>query len=92
MVFADSDFPVNLFLLPREELYNRDNIDIFISSMNWLVARENLYNIAPKEQSEAKVSMTDQQKQWATLGVLGGLPVLAIAVGVFVVRKRKAGK
>lgn len=92
VVFADSDFPVNLFLLPREELYNRDNIDIFISSMNWLVARENLYNIAPKEQSEAKVSMTDQQKQWATLGVLGGLPVLAIAVGVFVVRKRKAGK
>jgi ABC-type uncharacterized transport system involved in gliding motility auxiliary subunit len=92
VVFADSDFPVNLFLLPRQELYNRDNIDIFISSMNWLVARENLYNIAPKEQSQAKVSMTDQQKQWVTLGILVGLPVLAIVVGVLVVRKRKAGK
>lgn len=92
VLFADSDFPINLFLLPREEFYNRDNIDLFINSMNWLVARENLYNIAPKERTESRVSMNDEQKRYSAFGVLAGMPLAALLVGFLVVRKRKNAK
>lgn len=92
VLFADSDFPINLFLVPQAEFYNRDNIDLFINSMNWLVARENLYNIAPKERTESRVSLNDQQKQYASIGVLAGMPLAALLIGWLVVRMRKNAK
>jgi ABC-type uncharacterized transport system involved in gliding motility auxiliary subunit len=66
------------------------NLDFFLNSMNWLLQREALVAVGPKEPQEFRLDMTPGQAQAVKLLVAAGLP-LAVAVFGFLVylRRRK---
>ena len=59
------------------------NIDFFMAVINWLVEREELMAISPRDPMELRVDMSRTQRRLAAL-VLGAAPLAAAFLGFFV--------
>ena len=65
------------------------NIDFFMSSMNWLVAREALLAIGPKPVTVLRLDMNRQQVKTAAIIILGAMPLAAALIGLMVWARRR---
>ncbi len=83
VVFGDSDFATN------GQLPNVGNAELLANAMNWLVVRENLLGISPKEPEQVRLSLTQSQLRWLNWLILGILPAASIGLGVAVYSRRR---
>ncbi|MCF7849204.1 MAG: hypothetical protein K9M45_10155, partial [Kiritimatiellales bacterium] len=83
VVFGDSDFVSNGALTGGDQ-------DLFLSALNWLLDREELMAIAAKPIEEVKLSLTSTQLRRMFWLTVGGIPAVAVLIGLVVwVRRRK---
>jgi ABC-type uncharacterized transport system involved in gliding motility auxiliary subunit len=84
VVIGDSDVATNA------QLQNVPNATFLANALNWLVEREALVGIPPKEPEQVKLSMTSSELSrltWLVLIVLPGFVILA-GLGVYLRRRR----
>lgn len=83
IVFGDSDFIANSVITGA-------NQSLFMSALNWLVDREQLMAIAPKEVDDTRLKLTREKVRilfWSTVGLI---PALAALLGTALwFRRRK---
>lgn len=84
VVFGDSTFASN------GQLGNVGNSVLLANSMNWLVERESLVAIPPKEPEQVRLSLDSSQLSLLTWTVLGLLPGLALVAGIAVYFRRRS--
>lgn len=83
VVYGDSDFVSNGNMVGGNE-------DLFMSSVNWLLDREELMAIAPKPIEEIKLSLTRKQLRGLFWISVAGIPSVAGVLGACVwMRRRK---
>ena len=83
VVVGDSDFVCNGSMVGG-------NQDLFMSSLNWLLDREELMAIAPKPIEEIKLALTRKQLRGLSWITVGGIPAVAVGIGLLVwFRRRK---
>jgi ABC-type uncharacterized transport system involved in gliding motility auxiliary subunit len=83
VVIGDSDFVANGNLVGG-------NLDLFLSSVNWLLDREELIAIAPKPIEEIKLTLSRKQLVKLFWINVGGIPSFAALIGLMVwIRRRK---
>jgi ABC-type uncharacterized transport system involved in gliding motility auxiliary subunit len=82
VVIGDSDFVANGNMVGG-------NLDFFMSSLNWLLDREELIAIAPKPIEEVKLSLTRRQLRRFFWINVAGIPALAAVAGSLVALKRR---
>lgn len=83
VVFGDSDFVSNSGLTGGD-------ISLFMSSLNWLLDREQLLAMAPKEVQDTRLQLTRGEIRLLFWGVVGILPALAALLGLAIwLRRRK---
>ena len=83
VVVGDSDFASN------SQLQSVPNATFLANSLNWLVDRETLVGIPPKTPEQVRLSLTRGELTKLTWLVLGGLPGLALALGIAVYMRRR---
>jgi ABC-type uncharacterized transport system involved in gliding motility auxiliary subunit len=84
VVFGDSDFASDRFA------GSIGNVDLFLNTINWLTAQENLISIRPKEPGNSRLTMTPGDVtlvRWFALAIVPGLVLLA---GVLVWSRRRS--
>jgi ABC-type uncharacterized transport system involved in gliding motility auxiliary subunit len=84
VVFGDSDFASDQLLRASEA-----NVVLLIDTLNWLVERESLLGIPPKEPERVRLSLTQSQMTWVYALALLILPGLAVILGVVVWLRRR---
>ncbi len=82
VVFGDSDFVSNGSMVGG-------NADIFMSSLNWLLDREELMPISPKPIEEVKLSLTRKQLRNMFWVNVAGIPAVAVVLGMLVWYRRR---
>ena len=60
------------------------NQDLFMSSLNWLLDREELMAIAPKPIEDIKISLTRKQLRKQIMINVVGIPFIAAVLGILV--------
>jgi ABC-type uncharacterized transport system involved in gliding motility auxiliary subunit len=86
VVIGDSDFVSNGALKAGAG----GNADFFMSAMNWLLEREALMAIAPKNPIDLRLDMNRDQVRTAFVQVVGFLPAIAALLGALVwIRRRR---
>lgn len=65
------------------------NRDLFLNTINWLAADEDLISIRPKDPEDRRISLTNRQSRVLFLTSVVFLPLLAIAFGVATWLKRR---
>jgi len=65
------------------------NIDFFMSAMNWLLEREALMAISPKDPRELRLDMNRRQLRTAYMLAVGAIPAFVACLGLFVWAKRR---
>jgi ABC-type uncharacterized transport system involved in gliding motility auxiliary subunit len=65
------------------------NLDFFLNSLNWLLQREALVAVGPKQPQEFRLDMTPGQSQAVKLLVGAGLPLAVAVFGFFVYLRRR---
>lgn len=83
VVYGDSDFATN------GQLANAGNPTLLANTMNWLVAREALVAIPPKQPEQVRLSLTQAELSTVTWLVLLVLPGLAVTAGIAVYLRRR---
>lgn len=83
VVFGDSDFASN------GQLPNVGNAELLVNTMNWLVERETLLGIPPKEPEQVRLSLTGSELRLVSWLVFAILPGLAVVSGVLVYFRRR---
>lgn len=83
VVVGDSDFVSN------SQLQQVPNATFFGNALNWLVERETLVGIPPKQPEQTRLSLTQSELSRLSWLVLVGLPALAIGLGVAVYLQRR---
>lgn len=83
VVVGDSDFASN------SQVQNVPNATLFANSLNWLVDRETLVGIPPKEPEQVRLSLTGGEMSRIFWLVLVILPGLALVSGVAVYFRRR---
>ncbi len=84
VVLGDSDFATN------GQIRNVGNAELLANALNWLVEREALVGIPPKQPEQVRLTLSRAELSkltWLVLGVLPGLAVVA-GVGVYLRRRR----
>lgn len=83
VVIGDADFVSNGAMVAG-------NQDLFMSSLNWLLDREELMAISPKPIEDVKISLTQKQLNRQMLLNVVGIPAVAMIFGLAVwMRRRK---
>lgn len=82
-VFGDSDFAVDAF---SNILSNQD---LFINTVDWLVEKEELISIRPKEQENRQVNLSGRQAKLVFYFTVIGMPLIVIVAGIAVWINRK---
>ena len=77
VVFGDSDFVSNGSMVGG-------NADLFMSSLNWLLDREELIAIAPKPVEEVRLSLSRRQLRKLFWINVAGMPAFAMGLGLLV--------
>jgi ABC-type uncharacterized transport system involved in gliding motility auxiliary subunit len=83
VVVGDSDFAGN------GQLQNVPNATLLANMLNWLVERETLVGVPPKEPEQVRLSLSRGELSRITWLVLVVLPGLAVALGVAVFLHRR---
>ncbi len=83
VVFGDFDFASDA------QIANGDNAVLLLNALNWLVKREELIDIEARKPEQTTLAMSTGELQQVYLLVLGILPGLAIAFGVWVYLRRR---
>jgi len=83
VVFGDSDFLTDL------DIANAGNAILATNAFNWLVAREDLVGIPPRDVEQVSLFLTRQQMRNLGLLVLIAMPGAAILAGILVWRRRR---
>ena len=83
VVFGDSDFLTDL------DIANAGNAILATNAFNWLVAREDLVGIPPRDVEQVSLFLTRQQMRNLGLLVLIAMPGAAIIAGILVWRRRR---
>ena len=65
-------------------------LDLFQSSLNWLLDRKELMAIAPKTVAEYRLVLDARQLMALGWAVIGGLPALIAILGIAVWLRRRA--
>lgn len=86
VLIGDSDFALDSFLSTDQGLFNRD---LFINTVNWLAAEEELISILPKEEAKAEITLAGRQSYYIFYGTVLAMPILVAVVGIAVFIKRK---
>jgi ABC-type uncharacterized transport system involved in gliding motility auxiliary subunit len=86
VVLGDCDFVSNSALASGVG----GNMDVFLSSINWLIEREALLAISPKAPGELRMEMSRRQWRSAFVAIVVGMPLAVAFLGLMVrlVRKR----
>jgi len=82
IVTGNSDFVTN-------EALTEANIDFVLAGLNWLLNREELIGIAPKEEHEFSLNLTDEQLGRIELLVMVVMPAAVAMVGGFMWAQRR---
>jgi ABC-type uncharacterized transport system involved in gliding motility auxiliary subunit len=83
VVFGDSDFLTDL------DIANAGNAILATNAFDWLVAREDLVGIPPRDVEQVSLFLTRQQMRNLGLLVLVAMPGAAILAGILVWRRRR---
>ncbi len=75
------------FLVPKHQ--RADNIDFLASSVNWLIGRESLSGIGPRQVGTYKLPLLDAQVSFINRVNLIFLPTLLVLIGAFVWSSRR---
>jgi ABC-type uncharacterized transport system involved in gliding motility auxiliary subunit len=91
VVLGDADLGSNLVTQYQEgkQFFAPGNTELLLNSVNWLTARENLINIAPKDQTKPTLTVTDSQVGQIRNLVLYIMPGTVLLIGYLVWRARK---
>ena len=83
VVFGDSDF------ISNGALFGGDT-SLFMSSLNWLLSRESLMEIAPKEVTDTRLKLARSDAKTLFWSIVCGIPALAVLFGItlWLFRKR----
>jgi ABC-type uncharacterized transport system involved in gliding motility auxiliary subunit len=84
VVFGDSGF------LANSAVGAGGGLDLFQSSLNWLLDRKELMAIAPKTVAEYRLVLDARQLMALGWAVIGGLPALIAILGIAVWLRRRA--
>ncbi|MEJ2086070.1 MAG: GldG family protein [Acidobacteriota bacterium] len=83
IVVGDSDFASNA------QLQNMPNATLLANMLNWLVDRETLVGIPPKQPEQVRLSLSRSELRRITGLVLLGLPGLALGLGIYIFLRRR---
>jgi len=83
VVFGDADFLTDL------DIANAGNAVLAGNAFNWLVAREELVGIPPRDVEQVSLFLSRQQMRNLLLLVLVAMPGAAILAGILVWRRRR---
>ena len=83
VVFGDSDFATNA------QLANGGNPTLLLNTLNWLVERQNLLEIPPRQANQLLLGLTRSQMASVYWLVLVVLPGSCVALGVAVLLRRR---
>lgn len=83
VVIGDSDFATDGYL------FDGANGELLLGAFNWLIDRESLLAIAPREPEQMKLSLSPSELRTINLLSLLVLPGLAVATGIFVHLRRR---
>jgi ABC-type uncharacterized transport system involved in gliding motility auxiliary subunit len=75
-VFGDSDFASNAYG------GNAGNADMFVNTVNWLTAQENLISIRPREPRDSRLDVTPPVLRMLGIVSLLVLPALVLGAGI----------
>ncbi len=66
------------------------NVDFALAGLNWLLSREELIGIAPKQAQLFTLNLTDEQVRNIALLTIGAMPAIValIGIGAWVQRRR----
>lgn len=87
VVIASDQFALNAYL--REDVVYDHGRDLILNAIGWITDREVLLGIRPREREHVKLVLMPEQLQRMTLVCLLGLPGFAIALGVWVLWRRR---
>ena len=82
-VFGDSDFAGNSLL------FTVGNADLFLNTVSWLTAQENLIAIRPRERGDSRLTITQTQMDavwWLSVAVI---PALVAGAGILTWSRRR---
>ena len=79
------------YILKEEliEASNNGNLDIVMNSLNWLTDRQDSISIRAKDVSSQILTMNQSQQLMISILVIGIIPLLLVAIGLFVWYRRK---
>lgn len=83
IVVGDSDFATNKYF------YSKFNSDLFLNSVNWLGAQEELISIRPKPPQYRRLIITQGAWNWILYSSVGFLPGLVLVAGGVVWWRRR---
>ena len=83
VVVGDSDFATNA------QLQNVPNATLLANMLNWLVERETLVGIPPKQPEQVRLSLSQSELRRIAGLVMAGLPALALALGAYIYFRRR---
>ena len=82
-VFGDADFASNGYINVQ------GNKDLFLNTVSWLAAEEDLISVRPRSPEDRRLNMTQKQSRLLLWGGVILLPLVIFGLGVIVYRKRK---
>ncbi len=85
VVFGDTDFVSNIAL----DRAGGGNADFFVSALNWLLERNELLGIPPKDPLNVRFQMDHEQIRLAYILIAGLLPGVFALMGLFVWIRRQ---
>jgi ABC-type uncharacterized transport system involved in gliding motility auxiliary subunit len=83
VVIGDSDFVTNSWLP------NFGNLNLALNAVNWLVERDRVLGIAPRQPEQVQLTLSAAQERNIVALSLLGLPAACVALGVFVWWRRR---
>lgn len=76
-------------VLENQYVAYESNPDLVVNAINWLSADEDLISIRPKDPEDRRLNMKSSQFSVMVWTVLGGIPLLIIALGISIYLKRR---
>jgi hypothetical protein len=87
VVIGSAHFALNAFL--REDIAYDHGRDLLLNAIGWLTDRDALLGIRPREREHVKLVLMPEQLQRMTLLCLLGLPGFGLALGLWVLWRRR---
>jgi len=84
-VFGDSDFGSNAYA------GTVGNADLFMNTVNWLTAQENLIAIRPREPGDSRLTITPQQMNAVWWFSVLLMPAMIVVAGIYAWTRRRRG-